>query len=292
MDDDLKFLLDELCKICGQQVETGGYLIRPSGGELLNRKEIAATIDESRSVLKLRAQIADAVSQLIARASAGDEDAFCVLLLAVRGLIDNLRVLERSQPDTVRKLAEESAYWPVLISQSPRDLQRAKETARRLRVGEKAAFPKRPGQKVDPKAFWTQLALTAFGDCRTIAFFVQLCNGVCAGVAPKPLVRKLFGISAPANEYSLPPNHLIIIADWEKRCVNLPLPVTRNNVNRWWDVVKHYTLENWLKFPREYQEALRHIKIGKNPEDKEPWQWHNMAIGRVERAFRDLFRLR
>ena len=91
-----------------------------------------------------------------------------------------------------------------------------------------------------------------------------------------------------ASRYYITPTVCILITEWEKRGANLSLPVTKGNLNQWRYVIKHHVLEYWRCFPQEYKAALQQIGHPK----EENWRRHNLAVDRVEQAFRDLVRLR
>jgi hypothetical protein len=270
------------------------YMLRPTKWELrkeikqvLSSEEIAKQID-NRPLLQLRSQINDVIGQFVVRAAAGDDNAIHGLVAVARGIIAVLDTIEKAQSDKLRAAALESPDWPVLLSQNRQDIEHATETIRRLGVGEEAATPRRRGQKLNPRAFWHQLASTAFEGCRANKVIVPELKRHCAGIKPRRTLTKIWGTRMEASFYYVSSVDLIVITDWEDDCVSLSTPVTSLNLKQWWHVVKHYVLEYWYGFPQEYAAAL--LQIGRS--DLEGWRRRDRAIGRLKQAFRDLVELR
>jgi len=267
------------------------YMLRPTRwkilGEPLTAEEIAKRIN-NRPLLQLLAQREEVMQQICIRAAAGDEDAIHMFVSSARGVINALESIEKAQPQKLRAIAETSIDWPVLLSRNPQDIEHARNHVFRLKVGSKAATPRRPGQKIDPRGFWTKLADTGFHACQDNKALVPALEAHCLGTKPERKDRQFFGTKMKANYYYVSPNDCIVITDWEKNCLSLSLPVTEDNRKQWWTAVKHWVLEYWCGYPPGYQEALRQIRNDK----EEEWRRRNMAIDRLEQAFRDLFGLR
>jgi hypothetical protein len=292
---DLATLRDIHGTLFDQQPEFGNrYVLRPSPLRLRkqltpirNAEEMARRIDK-RPLLELKSQIDEIVGQVVVRAAAGDDNAIHNLVSMARGIATALETIQRAQPKKVQAVAEESVNWPVLLSPIKQDIDHARRQIEVLQVGRKAPSPRRPGQKIDPRGFWTRLAEAGFKVCQDNRILVPVFQAHCEGTTPMRNSHKSWGITAEASYYYVTPTDVIIIADWETTCINLSLPVTRDNIKDWWHAIKHYTLEYWTGFPDEYDEALRQI----GHEDDEEWQRRGCAVDRVEQAFRDSVGLR
>jgi hypothetical protein len=254
---------------------------------LRTTQEISAEIDK-RPLLELREQIHEVMGQIAVRAAAGDESAIHNLVAVARGIISVLETVERAQPKKLQKIAAESVNWPVLLSPNRQDIEHAKKNTQRLKVGERAPTPRRSGQKLDPRTFWTRLAADAFQACQEVKEVVPILKDQCDGITPYRRASKFWGFTVEADFYQVSSIDCIVITGWEGRCPGLSLPVSRENLKDWWYVVKHYVIEYWHGFPQEYDEALRQI----GHKDDDEWQRRNWAVGRVEQAFRDLVKLR
>ena len=87
---------------------------------------------------------------------------------------------------------------------------------------------------------------------------------------------------AKATYYYLANGDVVIIADWQSKCVKLSGPITKRNFPEWWNVAKWCVLEHWKNPKGNYAEALKEIGQANEPE----WRRRNLAIDRLEQALR------
>lgn len=265
------------------------YLIRVTQfklpRELLEPKEIEPHID-GRDLLQLLDEKDTLLGQIVARAACGDECAIELLLAIARGAIEGLSCLEELQPQKLRAIAETSPNWPVLLSLNPQDARHVEDHLKSLNVGAKAATPRRPEQRLDPQSFWTQLAEQTFKSCRDTRTILPVLRAHCTGTKPVCKDLSFWGTSMRGSFYDVSPTDCILITDWEERCAKLSLPVSRENFKPWWDVIKHCVLEFWNHVPSEYERALKEIGYVKSEEKQ--YVRRNMAVDRLEQAFRSL----
>ena len=241
---------------------------------------------EDPLILKDRNQ--ELMQQICTRAAAGDERALHVLLGSIRAGIETLDRIEEVQSAMLRRVAEESTNWPVLMTSNRQGSQRAHEHVTRLGVGTKAVIPLRPRQKINRYGIWAKLVEKAIELCRANQVFVPALEAQCRDAVTERKSLILWGTPIEATFYCVSPTECIVITDWEKDCVKLALPIERANSKAWWNAIKQCVLEYWTAFQTEYRKALTAIGHA----DDEEWRRRNLAIDRVEQAFQDLFGLR
>lgn len=256
--------------------------------EFLSADEIAARIDK-RALLELLEQRDTLMRQVCVRAAHGDTQAISLMISTARGVITALGSIEQLQPEKLQSAAEVSSTWPVLLSLNAQDIGHAKERLRRLKVGNKATTPRRPGQRLDPQNFWTVLAQAALKACEDNRAIVPVLRNVAAGVKRERKTVKFWQTSAKATFYYLTNSDIIIITDWEKQCVRLPRPITEMNFKQWWSVVQFCVLERWDANNQDYQAALAKISDGTALKE---FQKRNLAMSQVRKALRSLVGLR
>jgi hypothetical protein len=268
-----------------------GYNFDIPGERLRSAAEIAGEVD-SRSLDDLYSQALDSHRQLLIRAAAGDERAMYFLADRVGMAARYLEILEEAQPEKLRALAQQYPRWPVLLSLNPQDIEIARDRLRRLCVGQKALTPTRSGQRVDRRSFWTRLAAWAVDECynitRTVVPVLEH-HAKCAGARPKRVKERLWGTPVEATYYYLPEG-VLCLTDWEKQCVHLSKPVTKENFGSWWKAVRGFVREFWHCSASGYATALDHTKTGQHTKT-EP-ERRSMAFDRVEQALRGLTRVK
>ena len=250
-------------------------------------REIAKCVD-NRPLPQLRDEVDAAMKQVMIRAATGNEEAIRLLYWHLKFSIKTLEAIEKGEwLKRVRTIAETCPDWPVLLSLNPQVVKHEKERLRILHVGTKAPTPRKSGQRINPRSYWTDLAATAFKACQDIKILLPELKKHCRGVKRQRRLHKLWGRSIKVSIYNLPPD-VIVIADWEEQCARLSLPVTSNNFEPWWNAVQRHVLEYWNNAPDEYNEALR--QIGQKESQKE-YARRNMAEDRIKRAFRSVARV-
>jgi hypothetical protein len=129
---------------------------------------------------------------------------------------------------------------------------------------------------------------------------------LAAGATSERKTKRYIGQKkARATYYYLGNGDVVIIPDWQSKCANLSEPITKTNVNDWWDVVKCCVLQHWQNPEGNYTEALELIRDAKNKESSgdEPhsdeyykqnkeYRKRNFALARVKQAFESLLGLR
>ena len=257
--------------------------------------EVAQLIDP-RSIAELGEQADSATeprNQLLYRAHHGDDKALALFARLARESVDALATLARFEPERVRRIAATYPQWPVLLSLNPQDLRHTKQALKELAVGSQALTPTRVGQRVDPRNFWTRLALAALDACdRARKNTPPLQEHARAAVKRLPQPRHFWGTRTHTTFYFLANGDAIIITDWHRKCARLAQPITAANFDQWWNVVKLCVLHHWqnkeeiydLPGSLSYAEALR--SIGQS--NKEEWQRRDFALSRVKQTLRSL----
>lgn len=252
-------------------------------------EEIVAQVDK-RTLDELIEQARNAIAQLQCRAYCGDSGAIAKLAFVTRGLVTFLETLAGNCPEKVQAIARTFATWPVNLSFNPQDITRAEELLTRLAVGTNSPTPTRPGQRVDPRNFWTQLAKQAFDACDKNRLIVPWLEGIGRGAHKKRITNRFWRKSIITTFYTLANGEMVVITDWQKRCVKLSIPITTDNFFAWWDVVKVCVLQHWkITSGHAYEKALAKISDKTAPKE---FQKRNLALAQVREAFRSLVGLR
>lgn len=246
-------------------------------------EELAAHLD-NRSVDELQESAEDALGQLLLRARCGDEKAIAKLTVTVRNAVGSLQDLASLSPEKMRTQAEMFPRWPVLLSSNPKDARRAETMVKLLAVGTKALTPTKPKQQVDVRSFWTLLAARALEACRINKMLVPALLLHCGGAEEERLEEMAWSIPIKATLYRLANQAHVHITDWQSQCVKLSEPITGDNRDEWWEVIKLCVLQHWHDSPDAYQSALKKIGFG---EEKE-YAKRNRAVYAVEQAYRSL----
>jgi hypothetical protein len=282
--------LSALPKECGE-LKNGVRIYQPiflkPAGTPRPTKKIAALVDK-RPLEELDDQVEQSVQQILFRAYTGDAAALRKFTHIVCGAVKALGRLAQFRAAAVKTVAETFPTWPVLLSLNPQEIQRAKDELLCLGVGAKAPAPTRPGQRLDPHNFWTQLAARAFEICRSNKYIVPVLRAHCAGTRQKPKTRKFWRTEAKATIYTRADGSVIVIPDWTTTLPRLSEPVTPTAFPNWWKAVKLCVLDYWKMYPQEYAKALQ--QIGRKEEEE--WRRRNLALTAVRHAFRSLVKLR
>jgi hypothetical protein len=176
-------------------------------------KKIAALVDK-RPLEEVADQVEPLFHQILCRAYTGDAAALRKFAQIVCGAVEALGRLAQFRPAAMKTVAETFPTWPVLLSLNPQEIQRVKDELLRLGVGTKAPAPTRPGQRLDPHNFWTQLAARAFETCRSNKYIVPVLRAHCARTRRKPKTRKFWKTEAKATIYTGADGSVIVIPDW------------------------------------------------------------------------------
>jgi hypothetical protein len=259
-------------------------------------EEIQARLD-ARSLAELETQLNSAFQQILARAFIVEEVHQLVglpipdaekplwrLILIVRGMVDSLNRLVERRPGLVNPIAERQPAWPVSLSLNPQHIKHVMDGLRGLGVGTKAPTPTRPGQRVDPNRYFTQLASRTFGVCRFNAHLIPELVHHCQNTKAVTGQLEFWKTTYKSTTYVLSDKSWIAIPQLEI-LAGLSEPVTHENFTDWWTAIKLYVLAYWSKFPDEYSEALE--QIGKANKEKE-YTRRKDALNAVKQAFRSL----
>ena len=257
--------------------------------------EIRQLID-TRSVTQLgdlAENTADPRNQLRYRAHCGDDKALALLARLVHDSVGALYDLARFEPDRVRRIAATYSQWPMLLSLNPQDIKQAKQILEWLTVGSQAFPPTRRGQHVDPRNFWTRLALAAYNACQRAQEYTPILQEHAkTAIKCETHKRSFWKIETRTTWHFLANGDAIIIADWHKRCARLAKPITAANFPNWWNVVKLCVLHHWqnkegiyaLPGSLSYGEALKQV----GQADKKESDRRSLALDRVKQALRSL----
>jgi len=183
----------------------------------------------------------------------------------------------------VRVDAATFSDWPVLLSLNPQDINSAMQELKSLGVGTRSPLPSKPGQRVDRRNFWTRLATQALAACAANKRLVPELRDFASGAKRERQTREFWPQTrAKATYYYLANGDVVIITDWQSKCVKLSGPISKHNFQKWWDVVKWCVLDYWKNPKGNYAEALKKIGQANEPE----WRRRNLAIDRLEQALR------
>ncbi len=290
------------------------YLYRPSRfrgfdwnmpSELLRSpEEIAKGIDR-RSFEELLPQATDALGQVLLRAAAGNETALSFFVHRAYDLARQLETLQEIQPDLLRKVAETCDRWPVLLSQNKQDIDLASERVDRLRVGQRSFTAK--GQRLGRYSDWLRLVAWAVDECKVTGGLVQLLlNNNVTSVQPSTRRKtNLWGAPVSVTYYRVP-SGFIQITDWERKCADLALPITKDNFPQWRNAVRGFVREYWRTYETAYDHFLD-LALGTRASGlAHPQQWKKLveakravewdcrdrAFARLEKALKDYAGLR
>jgi hypothetical protein len=255
--------------------------------ELRSAEEIAALVDK-RSLAELKDQARDALNQIQIRAHCGDQDSIRAFGLTLRDAVGDLEALAEHQPEATRAVAEVCRRWPVLLSLNPQDVAHAKEHLLNLNAGAKAVTPTKGGQRVNALDPWTSIARSALDVCRLNKEIVPQLESHCAEAKLERKSLKLWRTNVEVSAYTLTSGDIVMVADWQKSCVRLVVPITSANLDAWWSVVRRCVLQYWKDYPADYEQAKKQIGGGKTAECAK----RDEAMSRIKRAFTHMVGLR
>jgi hypothetical protein len=271
----------------------------PKTEQLIPNEQIAAKVD-NRTLDELLKEAESILDQIRFRAHLGDERAIHQFAVLVRHAANALETLGQAQPKKVRAAAEQERKWAVVLSLRPKDIELAKGRLRDLGLGQKATPPTGPGQRIDPNNYWTGYANRAIDWCVIAKTFVPILevHAADAGAVAERRKDKRWRTPAAATVYRIS-GDCIVIADWQKQCVELSEPITESNIKQWWHVIQSSILEYWYRFPEAYNHALAQIGVGsvkragqkQDRRDKEDRR-RNLAIGLIWQALKSLTQVR
>ena len=225
------------------------------------------------------------MKQILVRAHADDDEALALYFVITRQAVMSFDNLVRHEEKRTRAVAELCSDLPVLLSLNPQDIEAAKERVRLLNVGTKAILPTRSGQRTDKRNLWTRLAIYAFDACMKNVRVVPQIETRCEGAKQKRAERKFWDTVEKRMEYTLSDGSPAIIADWQRECVNLTMPLTADNFDQWKWVIKMCVLEFWRRSPDNYDKALKEVG---NLGESESYRRH-LAMNRTLQAFKSQF---
>jgi hypothetical protein len=277
-------------KVYGSTV-TKRYVLRPTTWNLSKQlcapEEVVKHLNK-RPLLGLQEEIEKSLQQIFARAYCGEDEAIRLMISTARGVVHAVEDLETYQGAKLKEKAEASPLWPVLFSLNPQDIKQAKERVARLNVGTKALTPRRPGQRVDARNFWTNLAQEALHQCEDNRVNVPILEAYAKGVSRERKTLEFWQTRAAATYYYVSNRNCIIITDWESRCKTLQAPIAEKNFDQWWAVVQLCVINYWWDNRKAYEAALK--KIGRA--DEEESRRRNLAMTALHQALRSLVGLR
>jgi hypothetical protein len=278
-------------------------------GAVLEPRDELRPVDEIRRLLDnrpiedLTGRADDALRQLLYRAHCGDGQALAQYIHITRAAVQSLETMAKHRPDSVRTQAERFADWPLNLNRY--ETEWAKQELKRLGVGTKFPLSTRACLRARCRNLWTQLAWDALVACadnrRVVSALKALATGAKRERKVMPYSRQT---EAWATYYSLKNGDVVIIADWQAKSAKLNGPITKLNVNDWWDVVRHCVLEHWKNPQSNYRTVLKLIPdaaASKSPEETQSDEYYkhgkeyrkrNFALARVKQAFEGLVGVR
>jgi hypothetical protein len=261
-------------------------------------EEIRRLLDK-RPLADLTGQADHALRQLLYRAHCGDAQALAHYVQITRAAVRSLETLAKHQLESVRVHAERFANWPLNLNQH--ETEWAKQELKKLGVGTKFPLSTRPGLQARCRSVWTRLAWDALRACADNKRVVPALKALAAGARRE---RKTLPYSRQtevwATYYSLANGDVVIIADWQAKCAKLSGPITKTNVNDWWDVVRCCVLQHWKNPEGNYSAVLELIPnaqvgefSGESHSDEyykqgKEYRKRKRALERVEQAFERL----
>lgn len=276
-------------KIYGLVFPKGRWMYRPEVVRLEERlktvKEISKRIDDRRSLDQLVTQLNDALNQIRLQAHIGNERAANLLVSVTAKAIGSLEWLVNGQPELSGRIATEHSHWPTLLSLNTKDIPRAIQQVTDLGVGTKSLIPTHAGQKVDFENFWTHIAMRATQVCWNNKIWVPMFEQLAAGAERERVSLVFWSTPVRATMYTLPDHDVIVIADWQRRCKKLTIPIRQAHLDEWWKVVKDCVLERWWEVKSEYRLAISKISDKQAPKDYEK---RKRAFDQVRQAFESL----
>lgn len=279
-----------------------GAVLQPK--DKLRPVEEISRLADKRSLVDLKRQADDALKQLLYRAHCGDTQALTQYLRVTRAAVQSLETLTNHHQDNVRIEAETLADWPLNLNQH--ETEWAKEELKNLGVGAKFPLPNRPSLRARRRNVWTRLAWDALLACAENKRVVPALKALAAG-ARRERKKLVYSRQTKAwgTLYYLGNGDVVILPDWQAKCAKLSGPITKTNVNDWWDVVKWCVLQHWKNPQGDYNGTLALIpdaqpegSIAEKPRSDEYYKQdkvyrkRNFALARVKQTFERLVGVR
>jgi hypothetical protein len=268
---------------------------------LLSSKQLKKKIS-TVSLDTILSQHRGSIGQLFIRAAAGDEEAISRFVERVCDLVRQLENLEKYQPKKIRAVAETRLRWPILLSRacatpgkSPKrmmELEAAKSRLWNLGVGKGAIIHIRQDQRTDWANYWTRLAAWAVEECLETRAIVAILlhHADRYGARSYPVKLKFWEARIEADIYVIEERSFIaelLITEWQRRCLELTIPISKNNLDAWKYVLAEFTREAFFCSRKKlYASALNVI----GQKDRTESDRRNMALDRVEQALRSFAR--
>jgi hypothetical protein len=265
-------------------------------------EEIRGLLDK-RPLADLKRQAGDALKQLLYRGHCGDAQALAQYVGITRAAVRSLETLANHCRDSVRAEAETSADWPLNLNQH--EAEWGKQELKKLGVGAKFPLPCKPSLRARRRNVWTRLAWNALVACADNKRVVPALKTLAAGARNErktlPYSRQTKG---RATFYYMGNGDVVVIADWQAKCARLSGPITKTNINAWWDALKECVLQHWQNPEGNYVGVLELIPDAKGgafsdeshsdeyyKQNKE-YRKRNFALARVKQAFEGLVGVR
>ncbi|MBU6400757.1 MAG: hypothetical protein KGS61_10590 [Verrucomicrobia bacterium] len=279
-------------------------------GAVLEPKDKLRPVEEIRRLVDthplgdVRRQADDALKQLLYRAHCGDAQALAQYVRITHAAVQSLETLATHHPDSVRAEAETFPDWPLNLSQH--ETAWVKQELKRLGVGAKFPLSTRSSLRARRRYRLTRLAWDALLACVENKPVVPALKALAAGARSE---RKAIPYSrqtkAWATFYYLNNGDVVIVTDWQARCAKLSGPITKTNINAWWDALKECVLQHWHNPEGNYEAVLALIPDaqpkGNPPEQPRSDEYYkqnkeyrkrNFALARVKQAFETLVGVR
>jgi hypothetical protein len=264
----------------------------------------ASKLVDQRTITELKLQAEGALKQLICRAHCGDAHALSQYVRITRAAVQSLELLSNHHRGGVRAEAEAFPDWPLNLNQH--EAEWGKRELRRLGVGAKMPFSGRHSLRDRRRNLWARLAWDALVACGENKRVVPALKKMAAGAkTERKMLRYSRQSEAWANFHYLGNGDVVIITDWQAKCVKLPKTCTKSNVADWWNVVKECVLHYWQNPAGNYAETLARIPdvgvlqdISSKPRSDEYYKQNkeyrkrNAALARVKQAFEGLVGVR
>jgi len=272
-----------------------GAVIAPQ--EKIRPVEEIRRLADKRPLGGLKRQADDAMTQLLYRAYCGDAQALTQYVRITRAAVRSLETLANHHRESVRAEAETFADWPLNLNQH--ETEWANQELKNLGVGAKFPLSTRPSLRARRRNVWTRLTWGALLACVENKRAVAALEALATGARSE---RKTFHYSrqtkAHATFYYLGNGDVVIIPDWQAKCIKLSGPITKKNVNDWWDVIKWCVLQHWRNPEGDYTGTLALIPDAQpkgSPTEKplsddyykenKEYRKRNLALARVKQAF-------
>ena len=175
---------------------------------------------------------ADHVSfpDLLRKANRGDADALEILVNNTRALCHELELLRKKNPKLVRTVASKRSDWPLVVSPKIAGKSEIQRLLKSLGVGGDDSFlPSSSIQKYSDENLWTRYAQAALQCLKINKASIperlaecEKARWISCGIQLLKTVQQItfFDVGWEAIE----------IHDWQRRCVDLPSKLTKQNV--------------------------------------------------------------